>query len=78
MTTEPTRTQMLSMEDVVRRCLFTPQHVRRLVREGRFPVPVKLGDGKYARIGFVDYEIEQWLQDRIAKRKEALRDLEAV
>lgn len=41
------------------------QHLHRLVRAGRFPKPVKIG---IARNGWIEAELDEWLEKRIAER----------
>jgi predicted DNA-binding transcriptional regulator AlpA len=44
-----------------------PHHwnsINRLVREGKFPKPIHIGN----RIVFVEAEIDEWLAEQIAKR----------
>jgi prophage regulatory protein len=44
---------------------FSRQWIHRLVREKKFPAPVKLGA---ATVGFIETEIDAWLEERIAAR----------
>ena len=44
---------------------FHPVHLMRLVREGRFPKPVRLGPNS---IAFVTEEVSAWIEQRIAER----------
>ncbi len=69
---------LIPITTVVERTLFCEQHVRRLVRQGRFPKPVRLGSGPHGRVGWVASEIEEWLQARVAERDQRVRELEAV
>lgn len=43
-------------------------HLMRLVREGKFPRPVKMGDTNNSSVRFVAEEVEAWVQARIAAR----------
>jgi prophage regulatory protein len=46
---------------------YSPEHICRLVREGRFPRPVKLGrQDKYGRNHGLASEIDAWLQEKLA------------
>jgi predicted DNA-binding transcriptional regulator AlpA len=36
----------------------------RLVRQGRFPKPIKLSTAKNGRVRFAEADIEQWLMSR--------------
>jgi prophage regulatory protein len=44
---------------------YSRQHIHRLIKRGLFPRPVKIGAGSNA---WLENEIEQYLQDRIAER----------
>ncbi|TPO01487.1 AlpA family phage regulatory protein [Mesorhizobium sp. B1-1-5] len=44
---------------------YSPQHIDRLEKAGRFPKRVKLGPG---RVAWVLSEIEDWIQGIVAKR----------
>jgi prophage regulatory protein len=44
---------------------FTRQHIHRLVRQKRFPAPVKLGQQTNA---WIETEVDKFLEDCIAKR----------
>ncbi len=44
---------------------YHPEHLMRLVRQGKFPRPVQLGPRSVA---FVEEEVNAWLKDRIAER----------
>ena len=46
---------------------YSRQHIARLEIENRFPSRVRLGSH---RIGWVEKEVEQWLQARILERDE--------
>ena len=56
----------LSKREVARRTGYHPESVMRLVRQGRFPAPVRLADTK---IGFVEAEITAWQLERMAERQ---------
>ncbi|SFG13155.1 prophage regulatory protein [Novosphingobium sp. CF614] len=44
---------------------FTRQHLHRLIRKGRFPPPLKLGEGTNR---WIEDEIDQWLAERAMER----------
>jgi prophage regulatory protein len=44
---------------------YSRQHLHKLIRMGRFPRPVKIGENKNA---FVEKEVDEWIQIRIAAR----------
>ncbi len=45
---------------------YTPEWIRALVKQRKFPKPVPMGGGK--RVGFIEAEIDDWLRDRVAER----------
>jgi len=45
---------------------FTPAHIRRLIKLGEFPKPIKLGT---RRVVFADEEIDAWLEAKANDRK---------
>ena len=57
--------RMLSKTSVRERVLFSPAHIDRLERAGEFPKRVQLGTN---RVGWIESEIDEWLQERIDKR----------
>ena len=44
---------------------FSRQHRHRLIRQGRFPRPLKLGESK---IAWLASEIHEWIAARVAER----------
>lgn len=48
---------------------YSRTHIWRLVKAGKFPKPVKLGDG--ARNAWVEEEIDALIADRMAAREAA-------
>jgi prophage regulatory protein len=63
--------RFLSKKDVKQIALYSYAHTARLEAEGKFPKRVRLGNGKYARVGYVESEIMEWCEKRIAERDEA-------
>ena len=49
---------------------YSRQHRDRLIKAGKFPPPIALGEGVW--VGWVEFEIEDWLLERIAARDAAL------
>jgi prophage regulatory protein len=47
---------------------YSADHLRRLVKQGKFPKPIKLGPGRNA---FLEDEIDRWLQARADARDAA-------
>ena len=60
--------KLLSMDEVrdLKGVNYSRAHLFRLIRAGRFPAPVKLGDNRNA---FVESEIDAWIEQRIAERE---------
>jgi prophage regulatory protein len=56
---------MLSKAQVRELVLYSPQHIARLEVAGLFPKRVKLGNN---RVGWIEQEILDWLQERIDAR----------
>jgi predicted DNA-binding transcriptional regulator AlpA len=46
-----------------------PEHVMRLARTGKFPRPIKIGDGPRGAVRFDADEIEAWLRAKLAARR---------
>ena len=45
--------------------VWSRAHVYRMVRAGKFPAPLKLGEGTTA---WLEAEIDRWLADHVAER----------
>jgi prophage regulatory protein len=59
-------TVLLDLEDLRKRGIkFTRQHLHRLVRNEKFPAPVKVGENTNA---WLESEIDQYVKDRIKLR----------
>lgn len=57
--------RMLSKRQLKEMVLYSPQHVARLEKAGRFPKRVQLGNN---RVGWIEQEVLDWLQERIDAR----------
>jgi prophage regulatory protein len=57
--------RILSKRQLKELVLYSPQHVARLERAGQFPKRVQLGP---SRVGWVEAEVLDWLQQRLANR----------
>jgi prophage regulatory protein len=44
---------------------FSEQWIRKLIQQGKFPKPIKLGN---RAIGFIEAEIDAWLAEKAAAR----------
>ena len=57
--------RILSKRQLKELVLYSPQHVARLEEAGQFPKRVRLGQN---RVGWVESEVLDWLQERIDAR----------
>jgi prophage regulatory protein len=59
--------RILSKRQVKELVLYSPQHIARLEAAGQFPKRVRLGAN---RVGWVESEVLDWLQERIDRRED--------
>ena len=59
--------RILSKRHLKELVLYSPQHIARLEAAGEFPLRVQLGPN---RVGWVESEVLDWLQERIDNRDE--------
>ncbi len=57
--------RILSKRQLKELVLYSPQHIARLEKAGKFPLRVKLGQ---SRVGWIESEVLDWLQERIDSR----------
>lgn len=57
--------RILFMKDVCALTRYTPQHIYRLMRAGKFPLSIRLGEN---RIGWRLADIEEWIALRQVNR----------
>ena len=60
-----TAMRILSKRQLREIVLYSPQHVARLETAGKFPKRIKLGQ---CRVGWIESEVMEWLQERIDSR----------
>ncbi|WP_457646494.1 helix-turn-helix transcriptional regulator [Profundibacter sp.] len=60
--------RMISKRQLKELVLYSPQHVARLEKAGKFPMRVQLGPN---RVGWVESEVLDWLQKRLDERENA-------
>ena len=58
--------RILSKRQVKELVLYSPQHIARLEKAGLFPKRVQLGPN---RVGWVEGEVLEWLEVRLAQRE---------
>lgn len=57
--------RILSKRQVKELVLYSPQHIARLEKAGLFPKRVPLGPN---RVGWVESEVQEWLEERLNAR----------
>lgn len=57
--------RILSKRQLKELVLYSPQHIARLEKAGKFPQRVILGPN---RVGWVEREVLEWLQGRLDRR----------
>lgn len=62
--------RILSKRQLRELVLYSPQHIARLEKAGAFPKRVQLGPN---RVGWVEAEVIDWLQQRLKRREEPNR-----
>lgn len=60
--------RFLSPRQVEALTSLSARHLARMADAGRFPKPVRLGEGKNGRLGFVEAEVLAWNDERLKKR----------
>ena len=63
--------KFLSKREVKTLTLYSDAHRARLEDAGKFPKRVRLGEGRYCRVGYVETEVQEWIQAQISKRDRA-------
>ena len=58
--------RLLSKRQLKEMVLYSPQHVARLEKAGKFPQRVQIGPN---RVGWVEGEVLDWLQERLDCRE---------
>ena len=61
-------TRFLRLPQVIERVGYSPMHIWRLEKAGKFPRRVKLGPNS---VGWVSTEIDAWIEARIGERDAA-------
>ena len=60
--------KLLSKKQVRELVLYSSAHLDRLEAEGSFPKRVKLSKHRTGRVGWIEEEVQAWLQARIEAR----------
>ena len=61
--------RVLKIDAVATRVSFHPVHIRRLVRNDKFPAPIRLGEN---RVAWIEAEIDEWLEGKRQERDAAI------
>jgi len=59
------QSRLISQREVMQRVPYGRTTIWKLIKQGRFPQPVKIGGN---RVAFVDSEIDDWIEQQIAQR----------
>lgn len=59
--------RLLSKRQLKEMVLYSPQHIARLEKAGKFPKRVQIGPN---RVGWVEEEVLDWLRERLDRREE--------
>ena len=57
--------RILSKRQLKELVLYSPQHIARLEKAGKFPKRIQLGPN---RVGWVEGEVLKWLETKLAQR----------
>lgn len=60
--------RIVSKRQLKEMILYSPQHIQRLENAGQFPKRVRLGNGPKGRVGWIEREVLDWLNTKIAAR----------
>ena len=58
--------RLLSKRQLKEMVLYSPQHIARLEKAGKFPKRIQLGPN---RVGWLEQEVLDWLQERLDRRE---------
>ena len=59
--------RMVSKRQLKELVLCNSQHIQRLENAGQFPKRVRLGKGLRGRVGWIESEVQEWLQKKVAQ-----------
>ena len=58
-------TKLITKKQLREMVPYTPQHILRLEKQGKFPKRVRIGEN---RVAWLLSEIERWVAERVAQR----------
>lgn len=59
--------RILTKKELQKKVPYTPQHILRLEKEGRFPKRLQLGPN---RVGWVEHEVDSWIENLMRARED--------
>ena len=62
MTNNPKKEKLIRMHEVLNRTGFFRAWIYRLIKQNRFPKPIKIGE---RAIGFIESELDIWIENLI-------------
>jgi excisionase family DNA binding protein len=62
---------LLTKKATAERLGVHPEHLMKLVRQGRFPKPMRLGESFRHAVRFAEDEVEAWVAQKLAAREPA-------
>jgi prophage regulatory protein len=62
--------RLITKRELCQMVPYTPQHILRLEKEGKFPRRVQVGAN---RVAWLESEVEAWVAARVAERDTAVR-----
>ncbi len=61
-------TKLMSKKEAARRVGLHPETIMRLVRSNQFVQPIRLGSTDQHSVRFVESEVQDWIEARMAER----------
>lgn len=59
---------LLTKQATAERLGVHPEHVMKMVRQGRFPKPIRMGDSFRHAVRWAEDEVEAWIAAKLAAR----------
>jgi prophage regulatory protein len=62
--------RVIRLRELLKRVPYSTSTIYARVREGKFPAPVSLGGNSGNSVGWLEHEVEAWIEARMAERSE--------
>jgi prophage regulatory protein len=62
--------RLITKRELCKMVPYTPQHILRLEKRGKFPRRIQVGPN---RVAWLLSEVEAWISDRVAERNTSLK-----